>query len=98
MQQPPYPLPQSVQRNRHAGQVLHGVVLRIQAASDYQRERGDSQLHIHPGRRGRQSSAEDGELRECDIRQTGRRQGIHLKGTVRRAVYQRHTAHHENQE
>jgi len=69
--QPAHPLPQGVQGHRHEGQVLDGVVLRIQAAHHHQREGRDTKLHDYPRGRRRQGTAEGQGLREGDIRQAG---------------------------
>ena len=45
LQEPAHTYPQDVPRYRPEGQMLHGVVLRIQAAPDMQREGRNAELH-----------------------------------------------------
>ena len=80
--QPAHPRAQGVQGHRHEGQVLHGMVLRLQDAPHHQREGRGAELHDHPCGCRRQGAAEGQGLREGDLRQAGRRQGIHIQGTV----------------
>lgn len=80
--QPAHPLPQGVQGHRHEGQVLHGMVLRLQDASHHQREGRSAEFHDHPGGCRRQGAAEGKGLREGNPRKTGRRQGLHIQGTL----------------
>ena len=48
--QPTHPYPQGLPRYSQEGQMLHGMVLRLQAPHHMQRERGAAELHDNAGR------------------------------------------------
>lgn len=77
---------------------LNSSAGRIQAAPDHQREGRNPLLHVHSCRHRRPRAAEVHGLRQGDLREAGRRQGLHIKRAVPGTVRRWHPADNQGEE
>ena len=97
MQEPEDIAAQGLQGDCPARQMLHGLVLRVQAACGVQRNGRDNQLYVHSWQCGRQGTAAHGAVHKGYFRQTRRRQGVHRQGLVLQAVCQWNTVDYQTE-
>lgn len=98
MPEPAHPSPQGLQGTCPAWTVFDGMVLRVQAAPDLQREGGPAELHGHARERRRPGAAPQQVLHRADFRQVGRGQRIHQQGTLLPAFRGRDSVDYEAEE